>query len=345
MTKKKSQASSAAKHREQQGHQPQASKQRSAQQTRSRRKMRRSSSRGLWFTLGSVVVTITAIVGVFIYLSNQSFSPNAINSMYPLTSANPAIVKEITTVNPSLLATVGTGSGKVLNPPTKLNGASSLTGPTGKPEVFYEGAEYCPNCAAERWSMIVALSRFGTFHNLSQERSSSTDADPNTPTFSFYRSSYSSQYIDFVPLEQEGYRGIILETPTADEQQIINAYNQGQGYPFIDVANTYLFSGASYDPAILNAQDWQGIADSLSDPQSPIAKCILGTANYLTATICETTNQQPADVCKAAPIPQIRQSLEKVSGNAGEQNGVPNHFIATRREGDYPLTAMLSDLV
>lgn len=285
--------------------------------------MRRSSSRGLWFTLGSVVVAIAAIVGVFIYLSNQSSSPNA---MYPLTSANPAIVKEITTVNPSLLAEVGTGSGKVLNPPTKLNGASSLSGPTGKPEVFYEGAEYCPNCAAERWSMIVALSRFGTFHNLSQERSSSTDVDPNTPTFSFYRSSYSSQYIDFVPLEHEGYRSIILETPTADEQQLINMYNPSQGYPFIDVANTYLFSGASYDPAVLSDLDWQSIAVSLSDPQSPIARCILGTANYLTATICESTNQQPAGVCKAAPIPQIEQSLAKASGNTSGQNGVPNLY-------------------
>jgi hypothetical protein len=149
----------------------------------------------------------------------------------------------------------------VLNPPTKLNGTSSLTGPTDKPEVFYEGAEYCPNCAAERWSMIVALSRFGTFQNLSQEHSSSTDVDPNTATFSFYHSSYISQYIDFVPLERQSYSGVSLETPTADEQQIINTYNPGEAFPFIDVANTYLFLGASYDPAVLRDLDWQSIAD------------------------------------------------------------------------------------
>ena len=37
----------------------------------------------------------------------------------------------------------------------------------GKPEVLYVGAEYCPFCAAERWPVVVALSRFGTWSGLS----------------------------------------------------------------------------------------------------------------------------------------------------------------------------------
>jgi hypothetical protein len=45
----------------------------------------------------------------------------------------------------------------------------------GKPEVLYIGAEYCPYCGTERWSMIVALSRFGTFRGLKEIRSSPTD--------------------------------------------------------------------------------------------------------------------------------------------------------------------------
>ena len=36
----------------------------------------------------------------------------------------------------------------------------------GKPLVLYVGAEYCPYCAAERCAMVQALSRFGTFSNL-----------------------------------------------------------------------------------------------------------------------------------------------------------------------------------
>ena len=48
--------------------------------------------------------------------------------------------------------------------PTTITGAPLTSG--GKPEMLYIGAEYCPYCAAERWAMIVALSRFGTFSGL-----------------------------------------------------------------------------------------------------------------------------------------------------------------------------------
>lgn len=59
---------------------------------------------------------------------------------------------------------------------------------TGKVQFLYVGAEYCPYCAAARWAMIVALSRFGTFSNLHLMRSSGQDVYPNTPTFTFYTS-------------------------------------------------------------------------------------------------------------------------------------------------------------
>src|SRR6266568_183753 len=46
---------------------------------------------------------------------------------------------------------------------------------SGKPEIVYVGAEYCPFCAAERWALSVALSRFGSFSGLRLIHSSSTD--------------------------------------------------------------------------------------------------------------------------------------------------------------------------
>ena len=68
------------------------------------------------------------------------------------------------------------------------------------------GAEYCPYCAAERWAMAVALSRFGTFSNLRLIHSSSADIYPNTPTLSFYKSSYTSKYVQFTPVEMFGLK-------------------------------------------------------------------------------------------------------------------------------------------
>ena len=128
--------------------------------------------------------------------------------------------------------------------------------------------------------MIVALSRFGTFRHLSQELSSSTDAYPNTPTFSFYHSSYTSQYLDFVPVEEQSYPGVTLQQPTADQKQVMTRYDPGGGFPFVDIANQYWLSGASYDPQVLSNLDWQSIAGSLFNAQSQVAQSILGTANY-----------------------------------------------------------------
>jgi thiol-disulfide isomerase/thioredoxin len=317
--------------------QPQIGVSRSAQRQHNKRKVRRRSNRGPWLLIGGVLVALVAVIGIFIYLSAQSSS--GAGSTYPATPANPTVVKEVTNVASPVLAAVGTGSGQVQNPPTAISGSPPLlTGPNGKPEVFYDGGEYCPFCAAERWGMIVALSRFGTFHNLSQTSSSSSDIYPSTPTFSFYHSSYTSQYLDFVSLEEQSYQGTILQQPTAAEKQLITSYNGGGSIPFVDIANRYSLSGASYSPQVLSNLDWQSIADTLSNPQSPVTQAIVGTANYLTAAICQATNQQPASVCQAAPVPQIEQALTPSTGKSRDpRQGIAVALVAVVRTSRFTL--------
>ncbi len=203
--------------------------------------------------------------------------------------------------------------------------------PTGKPEMFYYGAEFCPNCAAERWSMVVALSRFGTFSKLTATTSSSTDSDPDTSTFTFAQSNYNSSYVDFVPLENTDRQKNIIQTPTADQQQLLTNYNV-TGYPFIDIGNRYLVTIASYNPALLrtNPKDpssqplsQQDIASQLATGNA-VSKSILGTANYLTAAICTSTNNQPSTVCSDTSIQQIESSLAKLSVTSGGAGHIVN---------------------
>src|SRR5207245_2366148 len=89
--------------------------------------------------------------------------------------------------------------------------------------------------------------------------------------------------------------------------------------PFITYGNQYITQGAYYDYATLldssqNALPWQDIAHALGDPTSPIARGIIGTANYMTAAICNLTNQQPGSVCNVPLIQQIEQTIGKPSG-------------------------------
>lgn len=300
-----------------------ASQQRKQQQARSNQRKRVRSNWRPGVTVGVVLLIFAGIIGVFLFVSRQSTAPGPAP-----TPVNSGVLQAVTHVDPTVLAAVGIGG---TTAPQALHGQPSLKGPTGKPEFFYFGAEYCPYCAAQRWAVVVALSHFGTFSHLNQSTSSSTDVYPDTPTFTFYQSSYSSPYIDFVSVESQDRQQNPLQTPTAEQQQLFSTYdappyvsaqNQG-GIPFIDIANQYLVAGPGYSPQVLQGLNWQEIANDLSNQDSPVAKGILGTANYLTTAICQATNQQPAQVCSANPIPQIEQSLGKAGvGAGGPQLGI-----------------------
>src|SRR6202012_1289098 len=93
-----------------------------------------------------------------------------------------AVVSKATTVSLSAFDAVGVGSTSAF--PVSAAGASPLT-VNGFPRIFYAGAEYCPFCAAERWAVVLALSRFGTWTGLGETRSSPGDQFPRTATFTF----------------------------------------------------------------------------------------------------------------------------------------------------------------
>ena len=227
------------------------------------------------------------------------------------TALSPQVVAALS-VPAATLDAVGSPSGDVL--PNKIGNGSILKGADGKPLITYIGAEYCPFCAAERWSLAVALSRFGTFSNLSGTHSSVTDVYPDTQTLSFYGSSYSSPYIDFQPVEETtnqpagaGYQ--TLQTPTAAQNALVAKYDPQGSIPFLDIANRYLITGSSFSPQVLQGLSRSQIAADLSVPDSPVAQAIDGTANDITAAITSVTGSQPAAVASSATIAAIAQKL------------------------------------
>ena len=195
---------------------------------------------------------------------------------------------------------------------TPISGAPLASG--GKPEMLYIGAEFCPFCAAMRWSMAVALSRFGSFTTpLRGFHSSPTDTDPNTPTLTFYKAGYTSKYLTFVPVENENINRGALQPTTPAEQALWQKYGAsssgGIGYPFIDFGNKAVIKLPIYDPGVLAGKTWAQVAAALHDPSSPIASAADGAANYMTAAICKMTNNTPSTVCGAAAIKALESSV------------------------------------
>ncbi len=178
--------------------------------------------------------------------------------------------------------------------------------------MLYIGAEFCPYCAAMRWSMAIALSRFGTLTPLHGIHSSPTDTDPNTATLTFYKSGYTSKYLNFAPVENETISHAPLQNPTAAQNAVWAKYEPDpstRGYPFIDFGNKLVMKGPIYNPAVLAGKSWSQIAAALKDPTSPIAQSVDGAANYITGAICRMTNNQPSSVCSTPAVTAVQSGL------------------------------------
>jgi thiol-disulfide isomerase/thioredoxin len=235
-----------------------------------------------------VVLAAAGIVGV-ILLQQAPASPTQLVG----TTIPNSLYVNLAGVSNATLSSVGNGGS------SSLQGiAGSSLNVSGKPEFLYIGADYCPYCAAERWSIITALSKFGTFTGL--EYMLSGDAPepyPDTSTFSFAHSTYSSQYVAFVSVELQDRFKNPQQTVTTEEQNLMNQYDNSGGIPFIDIGNQYMFVSSQYLPSSINGLSWTQIGTQLDTPSSAVARSIDGAANRLTTALCKIDGGAPASVC------------------------------------------------
>ncbi len=245
----------------------------------------------MYVGLGAAIVIIFAVL---VYLNTSGRSPSSNVTAYIGKRVPQALISELNVPssisNKIVEGTVGQFPTSVSAPP--LNNGT-------KPEVLYIGAEYCPYCAVTRWGLIIALMRFGTFSNLRYMASSSSDVYPNTPTFTFFNSTYSSNYISFVSVETSTsvYPYQPLQNMPPFQGAIFSKYNPGGGIPFIDFGNISIQDGAPFMPQVLAGYDWNSIAGSLGSINSSVAQSVVGSADVFTAEICRMTNSTPSNVC------------------------------------------------
>jgi len=292
-----------------------------------------------WGAVALVLVIVVVLVVVKVTGNNNTTSGQTTFQPVPA-----SIMNSVENVPLSVFNKVGVGSTQFpVSPPTEIKGQPPLTFPasnatttgqgegagttssTGLPGVFYLGAEYCPYCAAERWPFVIALSRFGKINNLGLMQSSANDVFPNTHTFTFSKADFTSPYISLKAVEHysdtlvNGNYGV-LQPVTQEEVNLINKYDNSKYYsnsttstsgsiPFIDFANKWFVSGASYSPSVLTGLTQDQIASQLNDPTSPVTQAIISAANYLTAAICQGTGGQPASVCATKGVQAAEKSM------------------------------------
>lgn len=285
------------------------------------RAQQRGPSSAVWM-LGAVGLAILILVVVRFALPRNG--PGSKQDGQPVA---PSVLTALTTVPASAFDHVGVGptkgTGKIIGP------AGGTTTPwkdaSGKPVFMYVGAEYCPYCAATRWALVTGLSRFGTFKGLEYMTSSPTDVYPDTPTFTFLHASYASSYIDFQPVEEEGpIAGQPLQSLNTQQAAYRAKYEAAPyftgntpgsyDYPFLDVANRYLWQGSLYDPQVLAGQLWPALSQAVHSGQGTVAQTVLGGANVISAAICAVDGGQPASVCQSAGVKAAAATLPAAQG-------------------------------
>jgi hypothetical protein len=273
-----------------------------AQRAQARRTQIRKRALITGGSIAAVLAVVIALIAVRLGESPAHASP---------ASADAVVEREISHVPAATFNSVGAGTATGLR---SIGGQPELT-LDGKPELLYMGGEYCPFCAAERWAIAAAVSRFGTLSGLHFIRSSPTDVYAGTPTLSFYKSSYTSRYLAFAAVEWYSERPdastptgyAYLQRPTPQQAAAFSSY--GGSFPFVDIGDRYLVPQAQYIPSALAGLSWAQVAADMRDPSSPVGKDIDGAANMITAAICKLTHGQPASVCSSAGVRAADHSI------------------------------------
>jgi len=247
---------------------------------------RAEARRRLLVPIASVTVVLAILVAL-VAVKLTSARTAASESLAPS-----GVVSQVTTVPAAVLTRVRAGQAATPLQTVRTPGPPLTVG--GKPAIVFVSEESCPFCAAERWSLVVALSHFGTWSHLGSTRSSATDIYPDTATLSFRTASYTSPELTLRTTELADNLGRPLQAQTPLDTRLIDAFDvppyvnsadQSGAVPFLDIDNHYILAGAQYNPQVLAGLSAAQIAGQLSNPSSPVAKAIDGSASLIIAAI------------------------------------------------------------
>jgi hypothetical protein len=259
---------------------------------------KRAEARRRLLVAGAAVTAVLAVVValVAVKLTTTPAGPAARESQ-----ASAAVVRQVTTVPAAVIARVSPGQEITPLQTVKTSGPPLTIG--GKPAVVFISEESCPFCAAERWSVAVALSHFGSWSHLGSTTSSATDVYPDTATLSFRTAVYRSTELTLRTTELADNAGRPLQAQTPLDTRLISAFDvppyvnsadQSGAVPFLDIANRYILAGAQYNPQVLAGLTAAQIASQLSHPSSPVAQAIDGSAQVVIAAIDQVLHTKTA---------------------------------------------------
>src|SRR3989304_6774569 len=174
----------------------------------------------------------------------------------------------------------------------------------GKLFVFFMGAEHCPHCAAERWSIVRALQKYGQWDGLKQTISAARD-EPflNLPTYDFTGATYTSDHIHFVAREIKDREFKTLQKLQKTEEKIVRKFNAEKIIPFLLIGGRFMQIGAGFTPKIFVGHTFRQTETELKKHESEIRKTIDAEGNIISALIC-VSGLSP-ELCKETGVAEL----------------------------------------
>ena len=274
------------------------------------------------FAWGAVVVILVGVTALLVYtLTDTPPTTRVVNRA----ETAPDVLRTLASEPVATFDAVGvTAPNTGLTPPTVVTGQPAMYSEE-KPDVLFVGSEYCPFCAAERWPLVLALSRFGTFGVLHDMESSTTSVFPGLQSFSFFDASYTSPYLTFTGVELysdvAAANGVFtkISSLTPGQQALVAHYQSagqsaagqtvGGTYPLVDIDNVMVSTTSGFSPAMILRLPRSTIIGDLKDGTTSDSRAIVASANYLSAGICMATHQNPSSVCTSKGVRAAAQAL------------------------------------
>lgn len=183
-----------------------------------------------------------------------------------------------------------------------------------KPYFLYVGTKFCPFCAAERWSLVKALSRFGTWSGLRSDTSADEEASfSRLPTYDFVGAKYESKYVAFVHKELADRNGFPIsgQELTDFEEKWFNLYNPRGSVPFLFLGGQYVQVAAGYSPDLLGGKTFLEVKQDLgNNADTQLVVAINKEADIIIAYLCKSTDNQPTDVCAKPDIAMLINQIQ-----------------------------------
>ena len=268
-----------------------------------------------WLATLGVISLIATLIVVKVVHSEPS------GGLDPVTQVSDAVATNLATVPESAFAAAKATPVPMVDVLHPRRGPI-LTGisPNGArlPLVVFVGTESSMSSAAERWALIVALSRFGRFTKLGAVTSSATAWPPSLESFTFRGARYRSAYLAFAgyelsaehPDDLGNYPTAVTlpqdianlvrtnDTTASDLASAPSGVSAEPAYPFVDLGGRSVLVGTQVPPSALIGISRFDLSNILAGPPRFKSLSVLTAANELVVQLCGLTHGKPVKVCR-----------------------------------------------